>query len=416
MWSTGGTAISRILNLAAMVICARILGPREFGEVALLQSTLSMVGLYAGLNLGVTATRYVGFWRAHDVARASRFLSLCSLAGLASAFVFATAFFFSAPAIVRLCNLPQAHTSSFRLGSLILLFTAFNGSQRGCLFGLGGFRVAAALDATASATTPLLMFVLARGWGLWGAVLALVCGAALSLLLTVCGVAVVCRRQAIPTGFRGCYAEAPTLLRFGLPTFMSGALHAPSVWLGAVLLSRQADGLAQMGFYNGAERWKSLILFWSSCLGGVQLSLLSNSARLGQEKAFGAISRLVESSNVLCTAVPALGVAMASPWLMAAYGASFRSSWPLVVIAAASTVPLAMNSSIGQQLFAQERAWTRFLCDCVVAITTVALSLLLVPAYRARGLAATNLIAAVVGAVAVWTRPGRMSASLERAK
>src|SRR6266480_7941187 len=57
LWSVFGSASARILSLVAMIFVARVLGQVSFGEFGLIQSTLGMAGLMAGLGLGETATR-----------------------------------------------------------------------------------------------------------------------------------------------------------------------------------------------------------------------------------------------------------------------------------------------------------------------------------------------------------------------
>ena len=59
LWSLSGSASARILLLVAMIAVARVLGQVSFGELGLIQSTLGMAGLIAGVGLGGTATRFV---------------------------------------------------------------------------------------------------------------------------------------------------------------------------------------------------------------------------------------------------------------------------------------------------------------------------------------------------------------------
>ena len=57
LWSPFGSATTRSIVLVAMILVARVLGQVSFGQLGLVQSTLGMAGLMAGIGLGETATR-----------------------------------------------------------------------------------------------------------------------------------------------------------------------------------------------------------------------------------------------------------------------------------------------------------------------------------------------------------------------
>ena len=67
---------SRGFLLAASVVCARFLGKEGFGALGMIQSTAGMFGVFAGLGLGLTATKYVAEFRRQDPTRAGRILAL----------------------------------------------------------------------------------------------------------------------------------------------------------------------------------------------------------------------------------------------------------------------------------------------------------------------------------------------------
>src|SRR5271170_3044171 len=84
VWSLTGAIVSRGFLLAASVVCARFLGKEGFGALGMIQSTAGMFGIFAGLGLGLTATKYVAEFRRQDPEKAGRILALSASA----AFVF----------------------------------------------------------------------------------------------------------------------------------------------------------------------------------------------------------------------------------------------------------------------------------------------------------------------------------------
>src|ERR1700676_5264649 len=82
VWSLAGAVVSRGFLLAASVACARFLGKDGFGALGMIQSTAGMFGIFAGLGLGLTATKYVSEFRRQDPAKAGRVLALSASAAL----------------------------------------------------------------------------------------------------------------------------------------------------------------------------------------------------------------------------------------------------------------------------------------------------------------------------------------------
>ena len=66
--------------LIASMVVARILGKNEFGELGMIQSTVGMLGVFAGFGLGLTATKHVAELKHSNPERTGRILSLCSVA------------------------------------------------------------------------------------------------------------------------------------------------------------------------------------------------------------------------------------------------------------------------------------------------------------------------------------------------
>ena len=56
-WTVTGAVISRLLGLLGFIILARILGKVPFGELGTIQATVGLFGSFAGLGIGITATK-----------------------------------------------------------------------------------------------------------------------------------------------------------------------------------------------------------------------------------------------------------------------------------------------------------------------------------------------------------------------
>ncbi len=98
-WSVVAAVVSQGMRFLAFVIVARILGKTDFGELGMIQHTVSMFGVFAGPGLGLTATKHVAEFRSADPA--GRIIALSSVVALISGGLVGIAVFFASPDLAR---------------------------------------------------------------------------------------------------------------------------------------------------------------------------------------------------------------------------------------------------------------------------------------------------------------------------
>ena len=388
-WSLAGAVASRGFLLAASVVCARFLGKEGFGALGMIQSTAGTFGVFAGLGLGLTATKYLAEFRRQDPVRAGRILALSAVAALVSGLAMSMLLIFFAPYIAqRVLASPQL-AAPLAIGSGLVLFGALNGAQTGALAGLEAFRTIARVNLMAGvASFPVIVFGVWRG-GLQGAVWGLVAALAINWILNNHALRQECDKADITYHFASCHREWNILHRFSLPAFLASAMVAPAIWACNALLVRQPYGYAELGIYTAADRWRLLILFVPSSAFATALPVLSNlygeSDSLGFRKVFRDNLRL----NISLTFVAAVLIAALAAPIMAIYGSSFRGGREVLMLLAFCAVPEALNTMLGQPLIASQRMWWRFAFDLLLVVTLVGLAWVLIPKWGARGLAAS---------------------------
>jgi O-antigen/teichoic acid export membrane protein len=65
--------------MVASVLAARMMGKSVFGELGMINSTVGMLGEFAGLGLGLTTVKHVAEWRISDPKRAGRIVGMSML-------------------------------------------------------------------------------------------------------------------------------------------------------------------------------------------------------------------------------------------------------------------------------------------------------------------------------------------------
>ncbi len=399
-WSLAGTVISRGLGLCASILVARMLGKTGYGELGMIQSTVGMLGTFAGFSLGLTATKHIAEFKIKDPARAGRIIGLSSLVSWVTGGVMGLILLTLAPWLA-VHTLAAPHLGGLlRVGAALLLLGAINGAQTGALAGFESFRSIARINLIAGfASFPLMV------GGAWlakveGALFGLVVSQAFSCLLNFYGLRAEALRSGVTLAYVGSKKESGILWRFSLPAVASGLFVGPVYWVCNTMLVNFPGGYAQMGVFNAANQWFGALLLLPSILGQAALPVLSEC--LGQRdhtksrKVLGFYLKL----NVAVMSPIVLIGCLASPWIMASYGPDFRDAWPTLVVVLLTAGVVATQDPVGQIIAASGRMWLGTLMNAGWATGFIALTWGLVH-WGALGLAGARLGAYVLHAA--WT-------------
>jgi len=173
-WSLAGAILSRGFLLAASIVCARLLGEAGFGALGMIQSTVGMFGVLAGLGLGLTSTKYVAEFRRSDPERAGRILGLSATAAFFAGLLMAAALILAAPLLSRTVLAAPSLVGPLALGAGLVFFGAINGAQTGALAGLEAFATIARVNLWSGILSfPLIVFGVWSG-GIAGAIAGMV--------------------------------------------------------------------------------------------------------------------------------------------------------------------------------------------------------------------------------------------------
>ena len=402
VWSLFGAVMSQGSILAASVITARLLGRERFGEYGMIQSTVGMFGVFAGMGLGLTATKYVAELRVTNPDRAGSMIALSTAVALGTGTTAVVALLALAPWLAA-HTLNASHLSAeLRIGAGVLFLNALNGTQTGALAGFEAFRTIARVNLIRGVLT--LPFAVAGVllWNLRGAVVALVAAAALGWILNHIAIHTECRRNGVSVRWESFWSDHVILWKFSLPAFLAGAMTGPAMWAASSILVNQPRGYAEMGVFSAANQWRTAVLFLPALLSQPLLSMLSN-VGVGD---LGSFRKLLRANLLLSFG---LSVLMAAPiifcssWIMKAYGRSFLVGRPVLVLLVLAAVISSTASVIGQAIASLDRMWWAFVLNFVWALVLLASAVLLVPRYGALGLAGAFLVSYLVHALTVGT-------------
>lgn len=400
-WVLAATLLARVLAVVASIVAARILGKTGFGELRMTLSTAGMFGVFAGLGLGLSATKHVAEFRNVDCERTGRIIGLCEIVAVLSGGLFAVGLFAFAPIIAaRVINAPHL-TFELRLCCALLFLDAMAGVESGALAGFEAFRTLALVGAVRG----LLHFpVVVAGvylWGLRGAVLGTVVVAALGLIVVHWVLRRECAKAGVRVRWRGAVTESALLWAFSLPAVLRSVIIVPVTWGANALLANGEDGYAQLGLFNVAWQWFCLIMVVPQLLGQVLLPILSE--RLGSGDKARA-RRLFTAVLVVVAAAAgsaALLLSVLSPHVVAIYGAQFSDGAAVLAIMVLAAALSAVAAPSGVLIAASGRMWIGALMNAGWSVAMLS-CFFLFRAQGAVGLGAAYLSAYLVHGVWVF--------------
>lgn len=404
--------VSRAANLVALIVCARLLSQAEFGQVGIIQSTVGMFAPVASLGLAMTSTKFLAEYRDSNPARAGRILSLSLLTAVLAGSLLTAGLVFAAPGIARHGLSTPGLAGQLRAASGLLVFGVIESAVMGALAGLSAFSAIARAGAISGLASIPLIALAAWTYGATGAIWGLTAAVFLSCLLNGLELWGQCRRFAILPSMKGLKAETEILFHFSLPSYLSGLVVAPVVWIGSALLVRAPEGLAQMGLFTAADRYRYILIFVPLAVSRIAVPALSRLHAAGDAAGYRQTLRWNLVVSMSMTVLPVLVCVAAAAPLIALFGPAFRPGWPVLALLAFSAVPTVLNTQLGAALLSEGRAWERAAVDAVLAATLLAVAWWAVPRWGAAGLAASLAAAytassAGLGALLLTGRRGR---------
>lgn len=391
VWSLIGAVIAQAANLAASVITARLLGRERFGEYGIIQSTVGMLGIFAGLGLGLTATKYVAQFRTRDPERVGRIIALgCAVAIISGGLLTLGLVAFAPPLAARTLNAP-ALTGDLRIAAILLFFNAFNGAQTGALMGFEAFRAIARINLVRGLITFPVTVAAVLVWRLPGAIWALTITAAVTCLLSQASLRQHCRALGIRTHLSSAWREWRMLWTFSAPAFLSGVLVGPVTWAANTMLVNQPGGYAEMGVFSAASQWRTAIGFMPLVLGQFALPLLSNLHGERDVARYGKALRW----NVILTAAAASAVAvpvmLGAKVIMRLYGRDFQQGWLVLVLLAATAILSCVSAAMGTAILSDGSVWVGFAFNAMWAAVLLAGCYRFIPTGLSLGVAGSML-------------------------
>ena len=395
-WSFLGAAISRGMGVVSSIFVARLLGITAFGEFTVIQSTVGLFGTFAGLGLGITVTKYVAELRETDPVRCGRVIGLILLMGTVGGVAAGIILFWFADWFAA-NTLAAPHLAPLlRQSSALVLFTTLQGVYTGALGGFEAFKKSTQVNwVGALIGTPLLVLG-TYCFGLQGAVCASVLQVVLACVIGHMALLKESGQRGIRVTFDLDRTDFGILWRFSLPAFLSTLLSGPANWICNTLLVNQNEGYKEIALLNAAGTWKNFLSFLPLMMTSVLVPMLANLYREGKSEEFkNLLRRNLWINSGVCLAL-VMPLVLLSSTILGWYGPEFMRGQAAFVLSLLGTAIVAANNLLSRAMLASGRAWVDLGFSGLWVVVLVVGCVVLIPRYKAAGLALSHIVAAVV--------------------
>lgn len=380
--------------MVASIIVARLLGKEGYGEIGIVQSTLGMLGVFAGFGLGSTATKYIAEYKIKDPARAGRITNLTLVISILTGGLMALACFGLSDWLAAKTMNRADIAPLLAAGSLLLFVSTLGGVLSAALAGFESFRVIARINVIQGVAALLLTVPLVWLFGGQGAIASMTINAAIGLLLCAKALRTEYAALCIPAVYyNATWKEWAVLWKYALPSLLSGLMVGPVVWITNTILANQPGGYGELGLFNAANQWRMVVIFLPSLLTSAMLPVLSETH--GRENRSDFVQTVVlnlRATWLIALPLTVLIVTMGEP-LAALFGKQFYGTAPIISLLMIAVFLNVVDGAAGSALAGAGRMWTGTFMNLGWAISLLASSLLLVPHYGGLGLAGSYLIA-----------------------
>jgi O-antigen/teichoic acid export membrane protein len=342
----------------------------------------------AGLNM--TATKHLAEFRQKDPQRAGKFINLGFFFSLSVGIAAAGILFVLGPWISKNWLADPEMGPFVRACSIGVLINVAVSAQNGTLAGLELFQSIAFRNALSALLRIGIMVAGTLLYGLPGAITGMIFSEWIVWALNELAIRKGCRQYAIPRTVRGCLRELSLFSRFSVPATLGGMIIAPAAWTCNVILANQPEGYNQLGLYNAALQWRTLITFVPISVNIVVFPMLSNVFGLGDGKSYKRLLQVNALFYLGITGVAACIITLLAPMIMRMYGQGFSAGSATLSLIAFSSVFFALNELLTQALASRGDVWLCVVFQALSALSLVALTYVL----TARGCGADGAAAA----------------------
>jgi O-antigen/teichoic acid export membrane protein len=377
-WNALLNLYSKGISFIGTVIIIRLLGREAFGEFGMLNTTISMFGMFTTFSISQTATKYIAQFRDSDKEKAGRIIGLSFLFSASlGILVFIVVSIFADALAVKSLNAPHL-TGFLKLMAIGLLFGAVNGAQNGIIAGFEAFKTNALIGILSGTILTGIKVLITYLYGFKGAVIGMTIEPVFTYLITFFVTRKIMHSYQVRVILKGALNESRILISYSLPSLLSGILVLPTTWYTMTILAKSGGGYNEVGAYNAANQWYNVLIFIPYILVSTFLPVFSEKLAKNQKKE---VNRIIKNAIFLISAIfilLSLIFLVFGEKITLIYGNEFKGTGFLLAVAVFTLLPQSINIILGNLVAAMGKMWFGFFVNFIWCILFMGLTYLFI--------------------------------------
>ena len=382
----GATIVSRVAGIVNSIIIVRALGVYDVGVLAIIGLIVAVASVTASMGIPPAMVKFLSGPTPGSLREPGRLIGAgLVIVGISTAATVVIIVLLASTVFVSVYN--DSRIPMLILVSLVSVVTSVVASTPFSVFqGFERILEMSIREMVISAISIPATYFLVQGYGLFGAVLVAVASSGIAVSVKVPLLRRVWREHGVKVTFPREPPHYRALLNFAIPAFLSTLMVTPVLWFSSTLLATSASFVA-LGQYSVANGLAGYLLLVSASIG---IPLVPIVARLNRDDPGQVSPFLIKTLRIttFLSLPPAVVlVSLPSPFLSLLYGSQYMTAAPLVAILGPAMFLASLSSIVGYSIAGIGRMWDGFYLNLIWAVGLVVLSITLVPAYGAVGLA-----------------------------
>ncbi|MDF2515195.1 MAG: hypothetical protein K0R59_491 [Sphingobacterium sp.] len=395
-WILTGNVLSKSILLLATILMTRYLGKEEYGYFGIIKSTILTFVMFTGLELGLTATKYISQYRFTDKEKVEKIVGLSNLCALIVSILISILIYIFAREIALQIN-AESLSKEIRISSFVLFFSSLNGIQNGILAGLERFKQMSINNVIAGIVSSIALILASKYLDLDAVVIAFGSNFVILFILNYLTLKSIFYSEFTVKLFsRRNFEEFAVLWKFSLPAILAGLVVGPVTWFCNYLLVNQYKGYEQMANFDIASQWRNTVLFIPAALAQIVLPLLSSSVNNKSE--YKSIYNKNLRVNIYLSLILVTAFVLVSPIIIHFYGSQYNDALLPMIVMFITTGFVTVNNVIGQAIASQGKMWLGFAANLIWGGALVIAAYLLIVTFNkgAIGLSFAYLISYII--------------------
>lgn len=355
-WSLIGSILGKGLMIIGFIFVARILGKDEYGKFGMIRSSVIMFLSFSSMGMGLTASRYIAFFRNTDKNKTYKIYKSSLITVLLFGIIISLFVIIFSSTISNRSFGTNSLSLPLKISVVALFFGSITSAQNGALSGLEKFK-SIGINTTKSGIIQILLLTFgAFFYGLNGVILAL--GISTFTLFIFHYFSLEKSFKEFKLFFSGDLFDPEIkriFIKFSLPAVLSGLVSAPVLWWSKTYLVRNSN-FGEMAIFDVAEQWNIALLFIPVSISTIILPLLSNILAEGKNDQYDKLIKINLLINGGIAFIFALIFIPLSPYILKLYGTKFNDYLPLQIMLITAILQ-AINGVLGQVIVSKGKMW-----------------------------------------------------------